>query len=247
MCPSFSFNILSKNTLVKYNKALLEYHEMTVATETKRKQSAFGDETLQEYAQRIIESNKKITESIAEAYEKRLADHVQYINDEKALQERYINQMENNDAFIKMAENQKQSILQVMDTIDWSKFSFGEGSQFTQELSKMGDKIVETTEKMGAQAQAINDLENAYASNKAGLIEYTKGLGEQYEIAKKLTNKIVYKNMKGTHTYIVNSIKEIDETDFSILKNTEDERLTLITCVADKKEKKHLNLTLQML
>ena len=170
----------------EYNQALLEYHEMTVATETKRKQSAFGDETLQEYAQRIIENNKKITESNAEAYEKRLADHVQYINDEKALQERYINQMENNDAFIKMAENQKQSILQVMDTIDWSKFSFGEGSQFTQELSKMGDKIVETTEKMGAQAQAINDLENAYASNKAGLIEYTKGLGEQYEIAKKL-------------------------------------------------------------
>lgn len=51
-------------------------------------------------------------------------------------------------------------------------------------------------------------------------------------------DKIVYKNMKGTHTYIVNSIKEIDETDFSILKNTEDERLTLITCVADKKEKR---------
>ena len=49
---------------------------------------------------------------------------------------------------------------------------------------------------------------------------------------------IIYKNITGTHTYTVNSVKEIDETDFSILENTQDDRLTLLTCIADKREKR---------
>ncbi len=46
-----------------------------------------------------------------------------------------------------------------------------------------------------------------------------------------LGDKIIYTSFLGTKTYKVSTVKQIDETDWEMLKNTKDNRITLITCV----------------
>lgn len=55
---------------------------------------------------------------------------------------------------------------------------------------------------------------------------------------------IIYTSMLGTKTYKVFSIKEIEETEWSALENTNENILTLITCV---KGKPNLRLCVQAL
>jgi len=47
-------------------------------------------------------------------------------------------------------------------------------------------------------------------------------------------DKIYYKTNYGTKIYTVETIVEIEETDFSYLEETKDNRITLITCVKGK-------------
>lgn len=47
-------------------------------------------------------------------------------------------------------------------------------------------------------------------------------------------DKISYISFLGTKEYYVNSVTQIDETDWSNLENTEENTLTLITCVKGK-------------
>lgn len=49
---------------------------------------------------------------------------------------------------------------------------------------------------------------------------------------------ITYTSFLGTKEYVVSNIKTIDETDWSDTENTEDNRITLITCVKGQKEKR---------
>ena len=49
-------------------------------------------------------------------------------------------------------------------------------------------------------------------------------------------DEIIYKTDKGSKTYQVTTVKTIEETDWSYLKPTKDNRITLITCVEDKPE-----------
>ena len=49
---------------------------------------------------------------------------------------------------------------------------------------------------------------------------------------------ITYTSFLGTKDYVVSNIKIIDETDCSDTENTEDNRMTLITCVKGQKEKR---------
>ena len=49
---------------------------------------------------------------------------------------------------------------------------------------------------------------------------------------------ITYTSFLGTKEYVVSNIKIIDETDWSDTENTEDNRITLITCVKGQKEKR---------
>lgn len=49
---------------------------------------------------------------------------------------------------------------------------------------------------------------------------------------------IIYTSFLGTKEYVVSNIKIIDETDWSDTENTEDNRITLITCVKGQKEKR---------
>ena len=45
---------------------------------------------------------------------------------------------------------------------------------------------------------------------------------------------IKYISFLGTKEYVVDNIVEIHETDWSLLKNTEENKITLITCIKDK-------------
>ena len=50
--------------------------------------------------------------------------------------------------------------------------------------------------------------------------------------------KIEYTKKYETKTYITDEIKEIEETDFSVLEPTKDNRITLITCIANQRAKR---------
>lgn len=51
-------------------------------------------------------------------------------------------------------------------------------------------------------------------------------------------DKIIYKTEFGTKTYSVKSIKTIEDTDWSYLQKTKDNRITLITCVENQPSKR---------
>lgn len=48
-------------------------------------------------------------------------------------------------------------------------------------------------------------------------------------------DKITYNSIAGKKIYTIDKINEIKETDTSVLENTSDDRITLITCIANKK------------
>lgn len=54
----------------------------------------------------------------------------------------------------------------------------------------------------------------------------------------KTGDKITYHSFLGTKDYYVTNITEIDETDWSLLENTDDNFLTLITCVKGKRNQR---------
>ena len=54
----------------------------------------------------------------------------------------------------------------------------------------------------------------------------------------KVGTEIYYQTNYGTRRYVVKIVKVIDETDWSLLENTQDNRLTLITCVKGKSSKR---------
>ena len=51
-------------------------------------------------------------------------------------------------------------------------------------------------------------------------------------------DEIIYKVNNETRNYIVKTIKIIEETDWSYLKETKDNRITLITCVENRPTKR---------
>lgn len=51
-------------------------------------------------------------------------------------------------------------------------------------------------------------------------------------------DEIVYNFLLGTKTYIVDTIVEIHEDDWSYLEDTEDNRITLITCIKNQPNKR---------
>ncbi len=67
------------------------------------------------------------------------------------------------------------------------------------------------------------------AHNRGYPINYFSRLKELKE-----GDKIIYKSENGTRTYSVNLIKIIEDTDWSYLQKTKDNRITLITCVENQ-------------
>lgn len=54
----------------------------------------------------------------------------------------------------------------------------------------------------------------------------------------KMGDEIIYKTKQGTKKYKVNLIKTIEDTDWSYLQKTKENKITLITCVANQPSKR---------
>ena len=79
-----------------------------------------------------------------------------------------------------------------------------------------------------------------YAGN-VGLASHNGGgNGDYFKNLNKVKKgaEIYYQTNYGTRRYIVKVIKIIDETDWSMLENTDNNRLTLITCVKGQSSKR---------
>ena len=68
-----------------------------------------------------------------------------------------------------------------------------------------------------------------------GLVGHNRGGDDYFRDLKRLEigDEITYKTNLGTKTYVVDSIKKINETDWSMLEYSMDNRITLLTCVED--------------
>jgi len=101
--------------------------------------------------------------------------------------------------------------------------------------------IKEGTE-LSTLSSAIGHFTNtSLYSGNVGLASHNGGgNGEYFKNLNKVKKgaEIYYQTNYGTRRYIVKVIKIIDETDWSYLENTEDNRLTLITCVKGQSTKR---------
>lgn len=78
-------------------------------------------------------------------------------------------------------------------------------------------------------------------SGNVGLASHNSGnKGDFFKNLRKIKigSEIFYQTKYGTKRYVVITKEIIDETDFSYLQATEDNRITLITCVAGQREKR---------
>ena len=172
----------------EYSELMEKNNKMKLFSDTNKKEGLFGigSETTSEYLKRLGEQNEQIEEQNAKTYKESLDAYQQYLEDEKAIQEKHINQMESSNGFKKMADKQKESMLGLMQSLDWSGLSLTEGSAVTKQLEQLGEKVVSTTEEMGEHAKGINVLEESYSNGKKSLMDYTDGLGQMYENANKI-------------------------------------------------------------
>lgn len=77
----------------------------------------------------------------------------------------------------------------------------------------------------------------AYMNGNVGLAAHNRGYPVNYfQNIKdlKFGDKIIYKTQYGNKTYLVNNIVIIEDTDWSYLKNTNENKITLITCVENE-------------
>lgn len=91
-------------------------------------------------------------------------------------------------------------------------------------------------------SEAVGHFTNTslYTGN-VGLASHNGGTSGDYfrNLGKiKKGSEIYYQTNYGVRRYVVQTIVLIDETDWSYLQETEDNRITLITCVKGKKEKR---------
>lgn len=88
----------------------------------------------------------------------------------------------------------------------------------------------------------VGHFENSsYLEGNVCLCSHNRGSKAAFfENLKNIKNgmKIEYTTKYETKTYIANEIKEIEETDFSVLEPTRDNRITLITCIANQRTKR---------
>lgn len=84
----------------------------------------------------------------------------------------------------------------------------------------------------------VGHFENTSKWNgNIGLAAHNRGFPINYFAKLKdlqMGNEIIYKTKQGTKKYKVNSIKTIEDTDWSYLQKTKENKITLITCVANK-------------
>lgn len=82
--------------------------------------------------------------------------------------------------------------------------------------------------------------DTAYWQGNIGILGHNSGNAGYFKELTKLVvgDEVQYTTEYGTRKYKVNKIIEIDDTDWSMLANTTDNRITLITCVRGVPEKR---------
>lgn len=72
-------------------------------------------------------------------------------------------------------------------------------------------------------------------NSNIGLVGHNRGTSDYFGQLKKLKvgDEMTYTTKLGTRTYVVKSVAKISDTDWSKLQYTNDNRLTLLTCVED--------------
>jgi sortase A len=120
----------------------------------------------------------------------------------------------------------------------------------TEELVGLGKLTIKKIDLIDApirEGTDLNILENYIGhfsdsgvfSGNIALCSHNRGVenGSYFARLKDLEigDEIEYTNKIGTFKYTVSEKNVIDETDLSVLQPTEDERLTLITCIANDK------------
>lgn len=100
--------------------------------------------------------------------------------------------------------------------------------------------------KDGSDSNVLRDYighieETPIYDGNVGLAAHNRG--NKYSYFAKLNelvkgDKITYKTKFGEAYYTVNKITEIDEKDWSLLEDTEKNKLTLITCIKNKRTKR---------
>lgn len=119
---------------------------------------------------------------------------------------------------------------------------FQNGSLGILTIPKIGVivNVYETDDEMEAMTKGLAHFKttSAYDGN-VGLcghnVNFDGSAGYFYNLHKLTAGDIItYKTRLGKRTYTVQTVKEIPETDWSGLRRTEDDRVTLITCVTGK-------------
>ena len=122
-----------------------------------------------------------------------------------------------------------------------------ERQENTAEEDLLGTLIIEKINLIGKVKEGSTDeildeyighIENtAQYDGNIGLAAHNRG--NQYPYFARLNelnlgDEIIYKTKHGERTYVVNNKVEILDTDWSLLENTEENKLTLITCINNK-------------
>ena len=87
---------------------------------------------------------------------------------------------------------------------------------------------------------AIGHFENSsFFDGNVALAAHNRGnITNYFADVKNLTfgDEIIYKTRMGERRYMVCEIEEIEETDWSVISNSDDNMITLITCINNKPE-----------
>lgn len=122
--------------------------------------------------------------------------------------------------------------------VTMSQLKKSDGSYGTVAISRVGlsAKVYEgaTTESMAKGAGHYVDT--AAWNGNVGLFGHNRGSNAYFSTLKnvKLGDTVTYATLKGTRTYKVTFVGNIAYTDFSYLNSFGDNRMTLITCIANQ-------------
>ena len=104
------------------------------------------------------------------------------------------------------------------------------------------DAIIKDGTELSTLKEAIGHFkDSAYLTGNVCLAAHNRGYNQNFfENLKdvEMDAEIIYKTKYSEKKYYVSEIKEIEETDLSVLNPTENNQLTLITCDANQREKR---------
>ena len=145
----------------------------------------------------------------------------------------------------KVIEQEKQNTSEQLDNTEDVEKEVTEDDGFEEDLigSLKIEKInLNGTVKEGSTNEILRDYighieETAKYDGNVGLVAHNRG--NKYSYFARINelepgDEIVYTTKYGERKYIVDTKKEILETDWSNLEGTSDNRLTLITCIKNK-------------